>query len=275
VSTVREPAPVQRLAWATDIHLNFLSPSGLSAFCDTLAKTPAGAFLVTGDIAEAPSVERSLGAMAAAVERPFYFVLGNHDSYRGSITAVRARMRELCAQSPWLRWLPAAPIVELTPTTALVGHDGWADGRLGDYLQSPVLLNDYALIKELAYLGKRARLTVLKRLGDEAAAYLRPVLSQALKRYPRVVVATHVPPFKEACWHEGRISNDDWLPHFTCKAVGDVLRKLASARPDRRIDVLCGHTHGAGVAQILPNLTVRTGHAEYGEPEVQDVIQID
>jgi hypothetical protein len=29
------------------------------------------------------------------------------------------------------------------------------------------------------------------------------------------------------------------------------------------------------VAQILPNLTVRTGHAEYGEPEVQDVLQID
>jgi hypothetical protein len=87
-------------------------------------------------------------------------------------------------------------------------------------------------------------------------------------------VATHVPPFKEACWHEGRISNDDWLPRFTCKAVGDLLREAALQRPDRRIDVLCGHTHGAGVAEILPNLIVRTGGAEYGRPELQDVLEI-
>ena len=177
VTTVRDRAPVRRLAWATDIHLNFLSASALTAFCETLAQTPAGAFVVTGDIAEAPSLERILRTMANAVERPFYFVLGNHDAYRGSIADVRARTRALCAESRWLRWLPTASIVELSPTTALVGTDGWADGRLGDYHQSPVMLNDFALIQELAFLGKRARLRVLKRLGDEAAAYLDFVAS--------------------------------------------------------------------------------------------------
>lgn len=39
----------------------------------------------------------------------------------------------------------------------------------------------------------------------------------------------HVPPFREASWHQGRISDDDWLPHFTCKAVGDVLREAMVA----------------------------------------------
>jgi 3',5'-cyclic-AMP phosphodiesterase len=88
-------------------------------------------------------------------------------------------------------------------------------------------------------------------------------------------VATHVPPFREACWHEGKLSNADWLPHFSCKAVGEALRRAAKAHPDRKIRVLCGHTHGAGTAEILPNLKVFTGGAEYGEPAVQGVFELD
>ncbi|MGK3982814.1 metallophosphoesterase [Sorangium sp. So ce136] len=268
------PAPTPlRLAWATDVHLNFLSREDLAHFCSTLAATPSDAVLFTGDIAEAASLRPLLETVARAIERPLYFVLGNHDFYRGSIAAVRAEAAELSAASPWLRWLPSIPPVELGPDTALIGHDGWADARLGDYQRSPVMLNDYVLIEELASLGRARRREALHRLGDEAAAYLRRVLPEALERYRRVIVATHVPPFKEACWHEGQISNDDWLPHFTCKATGEAIREAAEQHPERRIEVLCGHTHGAGVAQILPNLVVRTGGAEYGEPVVQCVIE--
>ncbi|WP_437740351.1 metallophosphoesterase [Sorangium sp. So ce1504] len=265
------PTPL-RLAWATDVHLNFLSREELTAFCSTLAATASDAVLFTGDIAEATSLRPLLETVARAIERPLYFVLGNHDFYRGSIAAVRTMAAELSATSPWLRWLPSIPHVELSPDTGLVGHDGWADARLGDYERSPVMLNDYVLIQELTSLDRRRRREALHRLGDDAAAYLRSVLPLALERYRRVIVATHVPPFKEACWHEGQISNDDWLPHFTCKATGEVLREAALRHPERRIEVLCGHTHGAGVAEILPNLVVRTGGAEYGEPAVQGVI---
>ena len=61
------------------------------------------------------------------------------------------------------------------------------------------------------------------RLGDDAAATLRPHLVEALEAAPEVLLLTHVPPFREACWHEGRTSDDDWAPGFTCKAVGDLL----------------------------------------------------
>ena len=74
------------------------------------------------------------------------------------------------------------------------------------------------------------------------------------------------------CWHEGRISDDDWLPHFTCKVVGDALVDIMRDRPSKKMLVLCGHTHGAGVAHPLPNLEVRTGGADYYEPEVQAVL---
>jgi hypothetical protein len=164
--------------------------------------------------------------------------------------------------------------VTLAPDVALVGVDGWADGRFGDYARSPVMLNDYVLIADLAGLSRGARLARLKQLGDEEALRLEGPLAAALERHRRVIVGTHVPPFKEACWHEGRISDDSFLPHFTCRAVGEVLRRAALANPGRKIRVLCGHTHGAGTAEILPNLKVVTGGAEYGEPRVQGVIEL-
>ncbi len=38
---------------------------------------------------------------------------------------------------------------------------------------------------------------------------------------------------------------------------------------------MCGHTHGEGEAQILPNLKVLTGGATYGEPTLQRVLEVD
>ena len=46
-------------------------------------------------------------------------------------------------------------MVELTPEIGLSGHDCWADGRLGDYANSAVMLHDYFLIKELAGLDSQ------------------------------------------------------------------------------------------------------------------------
>jgi predicted phosphohydrolase len=266
--------PVRRLAWATDVHLNFLSASGLEAFREALAQQEADVVVITGDIAEAPTLEPLLSVLAAELKLPIYFVLGNHDYYRSSLARVREVARELSRRSPWLCWLPTAGVVELTPDVALVGVDGWSDGRYGDFLRSPVMLNDYLLIAELSGLSKAERLARLQQLGDDEAAALRAPLRQSLGKYQRVLVATHVPPFKEACWHEGRVSNDEWLPHFSCKAVGDALREAALAFPDRKIRVLCGHTHSGGTAEILPNLKVMTGAAEYGEPRVQGVLEI-
>jgi 3',5'-cyclic AMP phosphodiesterase CpdA len=265
---------VRRLAWATDVHLNFLSAKGMDAFCEALRREEPDAVLITGDIAEAPTVDPLLSLLAAELKTPIYFVLGNHDFYRGSIPRVRAVVTELSRRSPWLSWLPAAGVVSLQPDVALVGVDGWADGRLGDYVRSPVQLNDYVLIAELAGLDRAARLERLNQLGDAEAARLQELLSEALEHHRRVIVGTHVPPFREACWHGGRLSNDDWLPHFTCRAVGEVLRRAAVSHPDQEIRVLCGHTHGAGTAEILPNLKVVTGGAEYGEPRVQGTMDL-
>lgn len=264
---------MKRLAWLTDIHLNFLRKAGLNAFFASLPE--ADALVITGDIGEAHDVTAHLRAFG---ERgPTYFVLGNHDFYRGSIWGVRDQVRELCRDVPNLVWMPDGGGVPITDLTCLVGHDGWGDGRLGDYHGSDVMLNDFGLIEEFGgfYEDPGERLAKLHALGDEAATHLRAVLPEPLERFRHVIVLTHVPPFRESCWHEGKVSADKWLPFFTCKAVGDVLREAMSAAPDRQMTVLCGHTHGSGEVQILPNLRVLTGGAVYGKPCVQRVLEVE
>ena len=136
------------------------------------------------------------------------------------------------------------------------------------------MLNDYKLINDFKNLDKQTRLTKLNVLGDEAASFFRKQLSQALPNFQHIIILTHVPPFEEACWYEGNLSNDEFLPHFCCRATGKVFVELMSQYPDKNLTILCGHTHSGGVAQILPNLVVRTGRAVYGQPNIQDPIFI-
>jgi Icc-related predicted phosphoesterase len=161
----------------------------------------------------------------------------------------------------------------LSETTALAGHDGWADGRLGLGQLSEVLLNDHFLIEELSGLRKPELFRRLRALGDEAAQQLGRVLEEALQACPRVILLTHVPPFREASWHEGRLSDGDHLPHFASQAAGETILEVLDHYPGRHLTVLCGHTHSRGQAQIRPNLLVQTGIAEYGRPVLQAVIE--
>jgi predicted phosphohydrolase len=263
-----------RLAWLTDIHLDFVDAAGVACLGEDVRRSGAEAVLLTGDIAQAPTLEATFVRLAEALDRPAYFVLGNHDFYHGSIAGVRELVARLVAGSERLVWLTDRGVVPLTPGTALVGHDGWADGRLGLSTRSTVVLNDYLFIAEFLGLGARDRFALLNQLGDGAATALRPTLEEACRRSPSVLVLTHVPPFREACLHEGRISDDQFLPHFSSLVMGTMLEAVAETYPATVITVLCGHTHSPGFVRIRPNLEVRAGGAVYGAPEVQQVIEI-
>jgi predicted phosphohydrolase len=266
---------MKRIAWLTDLHLNFLTAEELRAFLDLLADAHADGVLISGDIAESRDVASFLQQLADAAGATVCFVLGNHDFYYGSIRGVRRQMVELCEQDPRLVWLNTAGALELTPRVGLVGHDGWADARLGDYERSHVMMNDYVLIEEFAGVDKERRWPLLKAQADEAAHAIRQSLPQALQMYERVVLVTHVPPFREACWHQGQISDDEWLPHFTSHAMGTTLLDIMRHYPRRELTVLCGHTHGLGEARLgkYENIQVLTGGAEYGAPEIQRVFE--
>jgi hypothetical protein len=156
---------MKRVAWLTDLHLNLVTSGHIDRLCHAVRGGEADAVLLGGNIGEAPDIVEQLEGLDARLEVPVSFVLGNHDFYRGSIARVRAAVRALSARLPRLRWPPGSGVISLTPGTALVGRDGWADGRYGDYERSGVLLNDYVLIEELSGLGEPERLRRLQALG--------------------------------------------------------------------------------------------------------------
>lgn len=264
-----------RIAWLTDIHLEFLNRAQLETFLTILATSRIDGIWITGDIAQATSVHAYLNAMLRAVIKPIYFVLGNHDYYHGNIAQVRDAMTKITQRSSGLVWLPATDVVEITPTVGLVGHDGWSDGRYGDFMRSDIMLNDYALIEDLRIQDRAMLLSKIRTLADEAATHLRQVLPIAAGRYSQVFVLIHPPPFMEVCYHKGKLYGMDnpFLPHFSSKAIGDVLLDMAERYPHTQFTALCGHTHGGGEAQMRPKLRVLNGMAEYRHPQIQRIFE--
>jgi predicted phosphohydrolase len=260
-----------KLGWLSDIHLNFLDQPQVRRFFRKLAACDVDGWLVGGDIGEARSVGGFLRLFETELPCKTYFVLGNHDFYGGSLAGVQAVVRRLVAPSDRLVWLTESEPQVLAGGIAVVGEDGWADGRFGNAQGTPVELNDFFVIEELTGLSRPKLVKELNALGDQAAARLAPKLAAAAAASRHVVVLTHVPPFREAAWHEGRPSDDDWVPWFACRATGEAILACARDCPATKFLVLCGHTHGAGVHFPAANVTVRTAGAAYGSPAVQGV----
>lgn len=268
-----------KLAWVTDIHLNFIDLEKRHQFYQEIVDGACDGVLISGDIAEAPCIKDLLQELSHFIEKPVYFVLGNHDYYRGQVNEVQSEMTDLTKSNTRLFWLPASGPLRLNESTFLVGQDGWADGRLGNYHESRVALNDSRMITDLfqeKLLGRSQLLAKMQQLADHDAEQLGLQLMAAVKKQPKkIIVLTHIPPFKEVCLHEGKINNDDWLPYFSSKATGDILNDICVKHPGIHFLVLCGHTHDKGKYNPLPNLEVEAGHAEYNRPEIQKIISIE
>jgi len=266
---------MKRLAWLTDIHLDFLNLQQIQNFCYKALQANPDAFIISGDISIAPALHTHLRIIEHYWRRPIYFVLGNHDYYKSSIEKVRSELPSFLHEHENLKWLPNEGVVELSESTALIGHGGWADGRAGLGVKSQILLNDYALIEELTGHEQNDLYRILNSLGDRSANELEPILNDALERYQHVYVVTHAPPFVGAAWFKNQISDGQFLPHMVNVAIGTMLKKVMMANKGRKMTVLCGHTHGAGETSIAENLLVKTGGARYSHPRVNEIISLD
>jgi predicted phosphohydrolase len=289
------PAPF-RLVWATDIHLNFLKhPHAQQAFGQYLREETSGdAFVFTGDISEAPSLDHHLQQLMEGLQREAYFVLGNHDYYKGSFDKTEK------VASNFALWLDHGKIHELTEKVALVGSEGWYDAQFGNPMTPNFGMTDWKDIEDLAILpgnpfgikhvkrvegkivreillDKEARqrvIDVCQARAKNFAERARASLLRALATFEQVIFATHVPPFEGATWHEGNLSDTMWIPWFSSKAMGEMLLEAAEAHPNRRILVLCGHTHSSGIYAPKPNLTVLTGEAAYFKPDLAGILEV-
>ena len=109
-----------RIAWTTDLHLNFVSDTDIDQFLEEVRDVHADAVVVGGDIGEADTFAAYLERMTDAIGLPIHFVLGNHDYYKGSISGVREVARALNGRSDLPNWLTESDPVWLTDNTALI-----------------------------------------------------------------------------------------------------------------------------------------------------------
>lgn len=261
------------LAWITDPHFNCVSLQRWEPFVEQIRRVRPDAVMLTGDISEAEDVVWQLQRLQSEIAAPIYFVLGNHDFYGARIATVRESTQSACRADDGLVYLTAEGPAKLSPSWTVCGDDGWADARVGDYWGSPVRMLDFERIADLRG-EQHVRLKQLKRLGAESALRLRRQLEVARQSgTPNLLVLTHVPPFRECCWYEGRLTDDTWAPFFVNYSMGWMLRRFCMRFADLQVVVLCGHTHHAGSTTVLPNLKVYTGAADYGQPRIHETFR--
>lgn len=278
-----------KLVHVSDIHLDHLrSEQELVAFAAKIVATNSAALVISGDISQAKTVVYHLSVLERELQRPIYYVAGNHDYYGSSIADVRKQFNELTNVSHHLRYLSEVPCISLSKDTAIVGHDGWYDVRYGDHKQSSFLMTDWYAIQEFSAFsgGQRymARQQVMnmhgvidqaRKLASEGAQHIHDGIKQAVvRKHSEVVIVTHFPPFAQACVYRGQPTGAGHLPFYSSMVVGDVLRDAANAFPNVKFTVLCGHTHGKTTYQYAPNMICHTAGADYGTPSVNMTIDI-
>jgi predicted phosphohydrolase len=262
-----------KLLWLSDIHLNFLRKSeDRENFYLKVKNENADHIVITGDIAESHNVIQFVTEMEYVTGVPVHFVLGNHDFYGSSIKETRKSVMHL----NYLRRNTGTP---LSSTTILIGVDGWGDCRNGDYENSRLTMSDWLYIEELnkAYLQGPVKLKrALQKIADTDAKLLAKRVIKAIgDGFSHIIIATHVPPFENACMNAGRKSTPGGLCFFSSKILGDMIKPIAEQNSEVDFLWLCGHTHSKVSLQVLNNLVVNVAHSEYYYPTVAGVIEYE
>ena len=261
------------LAWVTDPHFEFLEEYQAEAFCSELKASSAEGILITGDISNAIGIKQILTLLSQRVSKPIFFTLGNHDRYESSFARTEAIVDACVRKLPNLYRLNGREVIRLAPGHALVGVDGWADGRAGKSRNTPVRINDFYQIYDFQELrDDRARFELMLELARNYTEALRPTIAKAMSKFVHVHLATHVPPFAEATWHEGKQSEPDYLPFFCSPTLGKELTKVAKRYPHSVLRVLCGHSHSKA-RYTHANIVVDSGGATYGQPRIAETMR--
>ena len=205
------------IAWASDIHFDHANERDIDLFFNEVIAQKPSVLLLAGDIdmgmknpvygptkkiIRANGLVDTIKKIKEKIACQIYFICGNHDFYFSSFNEVRMEAKQLTATTPGVMYIHETPGIELDPNTVLVGHDGWADSRSGDFLNSKMILMDFFHIKDFNLSMARYKEIFtpemkkrLETMGDMSAEYAEQVLPGLLKKYRRVIFLTLFPHF--------------------------------------------------------------------------------
>ena len=129
------------------------------------------ALLITGDISDGNQVSKDLMWLAAEYNGPLTLYLAIMTTTI-EITEVNTEIAQLCTQISNLIWLDIQGPIALSSTTTLIGHTGWGDAQNGDFMSTPIRINDHRLIEDLSNLSRKELQTVLQQRGQTAAEHI-------------------------------------------------------------------------------------------------------
>lgn len=261
-----------KACWLTDIHLNFLEEAQTKEFLETVRDCDADMVFLTGDISESPVLAMHMTMIDQIVAKPVYFVLGNHDFWYTSVAHMQANFPRFLNGRSYLKWLSVLGVVPLDTSTCILGHEGWYDCRYGDPVNSGFMMADWRFMGD--YYGCGTKQAIIERsqsLAQVSIDHFRKHLPDAIRRFERIVILTHFPPFDDTHVYNGAIGSPYAQPYFTNRILGELLKAAAQANPTKEFIVFAGHTHGRVSKQVLPNLAVHVGGANYKSPEIQPI----
>lgn len=251
----------QRLLWLSDTHLNSI-PFWLREryFTRHVNAHDFDSIVITGDISTGKHLKRDLIWLTQTFqELPIYYVLGNHDYYGRGFQKTHHMVQPLAISHPNLTWLTETDVVSLSPSVALVGHEGWYSASFGNPLDMKWAL-DWFRISEMQCLSILDRIAMFGMLASQSALHIRRKVMAAVQSHDTILIATHFPPHAESTSSIGRF-RDFWMSYRTNVPMGDVLLQLAEEFPHKKFIVLAGHTHIPCSVSVRDNLEFHVGTA--------------
>ena len=255
---------MKKIIWLTDTHVTFSFLWKKYALVRHIKNLEADAVFLTGDISNGLFIDYVLYYLATHIDIPIYFVLGNHDYYFKSFNDVHNDIRSLSKRYDNLFWLTENHPLKLKNDTCVIGTEGWYDSQLGDseYMKFTIdwwLIEDFRKLKNMS-----ERIESFRSIAKNSASNIENKLIQAFNEgYKEVYLLTHVPPFKEATRDEGTIMENFWLPYNTNSAMGRTIKNVMSNFPDKKLNILAGHTHTRVVVNLDHNIECRVNNANY------------
>jgi Icc protein len=258
--------------WLTDTHLNFLESYKIVEFFLELKFQEADGIFLTGDISNGPNVCKHLRWLQKILDKPVYFVLGNHDYYRSSFEEVEQSVTSLVKSNESLHYLSVEQPISLNGDTALIGHNGWYDAKWHDPLLPVVFLADWYFIDNFK-LGQsnKARMQLMRDRASEAAKSIGKSLQNALRDHSTVYLLTHFPPWP---YYQYGIRDNFWKPFNSSRIIAETIEDTMKYFPNKKLIVLAGHTHEVRYTRVAPNIELRVARAELKKPSIGNIVVI-